>query len=143
MKPKYPHLVSFLLAILMMAALLLYGICYAHSVEQKYIHALANLRIPQSDLGCALQQIALEQPDLLMIYGSSEMLGGSSPYVAPLFFQNYPTGFNIYTVARHGDTSLDIAEDLAAIGPELRGKKIVFSFTPTMFNEEAVSPAAY
>lgn len=127
----------------MMAALLLYGICYAHSVEQKYIHALANLRIPQSDLGCALQQIALEQPDLLMIYGSSEMLGGSSPYVAPLFFQNYPTGFNIYTVARPGDTSLDIAEDLAAIGPELRGKKIVFSFTPTMFNEEAVSPAAY
>jgi len=127
----------------MMAALLLYGTFYAHSVEQKYIHALTNLRIPQSDLGIALQQIALEHPDLLMIYGSSEMLGGSSPYVAPRFFQNYPTGFNIYIVARPGVTSLDIAEDLAAIGSELRRKKVVFSFTPSMFDEEAVSPASY
>ncbi len=127
----------------MMSALLVYGIFYAHSMEQKYIHVLAPLMIPQSLLGSALQQVAFEQPDLLMVYGSSEMLRGSSPYLASQFFQKYPTGFNVYTVARTGATSLDIAQDLAAIGPELRGKKVVFSFTPSMFHEEAVSPAAY
>jgi D-alanine transfer protein len=46
-------------------------------------------------------------------------------------------------VAEGGAASLDIAQDLAAIGPELRGKKVVFSFTPSMFEVDEVTPPAY
>ncbi len=143
MKPKYPHTVSALLAILIASGLLAYGIFYSHSLEQKYIHALAPLMIPQSNIGSAMQQSAFAQPDLLVVYGSSEMLVENTPFRAFQFFQNYPTGFDVYEVAKGGATSLDIAQDLAAIGPELRGKKVVFSFTPSMFNAGEVNPVAY
>jgi D-alanine transfer protein len=137
LKSKYPHIVSFSLAILMISGLLIYGIFYAHSMEQKYIHAIAPLIISQSSIGSALQQVAFEQPDLLMVYGSSEMFVENTPFLPSRFFQDYPTGFEVYAVARVDATSLDIAQDLAAIGPELRGKKVVFSFTPSMFDEQA------
>ncbi len=104
---------------------------------------LAPLMLPQSNVGSALQQAAFRQPDLLVVYGSSEMLNEATAYGAFQFFQYYPTGFNVYEVAKSGATSLDIAQDLAAIGPELRGKKVVFSFTPTMFNAPEVTPLAY
>ncbi len=143
LKSKYPHMFSFLLAILISSGLLVYGTYYAHSMEQKYIYALAPLTIPQSKIGSALQQVAFEQPDLLVVYGSSEMNVGKPPFLASQFFQNYPTGFDVYVVAKNGAASLDIAEDLAAIGPELRGKKVVFSFTPTMFNTSQVHQPYY
>ena len=160
LKPNYSHLISASLTILLALGALIYGVGYAQSLENKYVHLLAPLMLPQSNLGSALQQAGFQQPDLLMVFGSSEMLVedipetmtygtstkiqiGSSPYGATQFFQYYPTGFNVYEIARGGAYSLDIAQDLAAIGPELRGKKVVFSFTPSMFNEPEVTPAAY
>ena len=109
-------------------------------------------------MGSALQQAGFQQPDLLMVYGSSELLVGDiptmmtygtpikipirgSPYGASQFFNTYPTGFNVYEIAKYGAYSLEIAQTLAAIGPELRGKKVVISFTPSMFIEqEAPTP---
>ncbi|HEY9151344.1 MAG TPA: D-alanyl-lipoteichoic acid biosynthesis protein DltD [Anaerolineales bacterium] len=153
------HLTSALLAIMIALGTLAYGTIYAQSMEQKYIHALTSLRLSQSNIGSALQQAAFQQSDLLMIYGSSEMViedtttvmtyGGSkvkidgTPYGASQFFQYYPTGFNIYEIAEGGTSSLNIAQALAAIGPQLRGKKVVISFTPTIYHKEAVSSSAY
>ena len=159
-KPKHSHLISALVAILLALGVLAFGTVYAQSLEDKYVHVLAPLMLPQSNAGSALQQAGFQQPDLLMVYGSSEMLVEdipmtltygtstkilfeSSPYGASQFFKNYPTGFNVYEIAKGGAYSLDIAQDLAAIGPELRGKKVVFSFTPSMFNEPEVTPVAY
>ncbi len=143
MKPKYSHVISAAFALLLALGFLIYGTVYARSLEQKYVHVLAPLMLSQSNVGSALQQAAFQQPDLLVVYGSSEMLVENTPYRAFQFFQNYPTGFDVYEVAKGGATSLDIAQDLAAIGPELRGKKVVFSFTPTMFNAAEVNPLAY
>jgi len=84
-----------------------------------------------------------QQPAILVVYGSSEMLDENTANRAPQFFQYYPTGFDVYKVAKSGATSLDIAPDLAAIGPELRGKKVVFSCTPTMWDAPEVSLPAY
>ena len=159
-KPNHSHLISALVAILLALGVLAFGTVYAQSLEDKYVHVLAPLMLPQSNAGSALQQAGFQQPDLLMVYGSSEMLVEdipmtltygtstkilfeSSPYGASQFFKNYPTGFNVYEIAKGGAYSLDIAQDLAAIGPELRGKKVVFSFTPSMFNEPEVTPVAY
>ncbi|MFZ1043118.1 MAG: D-alanyl-lipoteichoic acid biosynthesis protein DltD [Anaerolineales bacterium] len=143
MKSKHSHSISALLAVLLALGILAYGTAYAQSYENKYVHALAPLMLPQSNVGSALQQAAFQQPDLLVVYGSSEMLNETTQYRAFQFFQYYPTGFDVYEVAKSGATSLDIAQDLAAIGSELRGKKVVFSFTPTMFNALEVSPLAY
>src|SRR5271157_733810 len=159
LKPKHSHLISALVAILLALGVSAFGTVYAQSLEDKYVHVLAPLMLPQSNIGSALQQAGFQQPDLLMVYGSSEMLVedisftlkygtsnitiGSTPYGASQFFKNYPTGFNVYEIAKGGAYSLDIAQDLAAVGPELRGKKVVFSFTPSMFNEPEVTPVAY
>ena len=159
LKSNHLHLVSALLALLFVLGFLEYGTIYAQSLENKYVHVLAPLMLPQSNLGSALQQAGFQQPDLLMVYGSSEMLVEdvpmtmtygtskvpipSSPYGATQFFRYYPTGFDVYEIAKGGAYSLDNAQDLAAIGPELRGKKVVFSFTPSMFNEPEVTPLMY
>jgi D-alanine transfer protein len=45
--------------------------------------------------------------------------------------------------ARAGVTSLNIAQSLATIGPDLSGKKIVISFTPSMFESPGVGVLAY
>ncbi len=50
------------------------------------------------------------------------------------FFKTYPTGFTVYEVAVSAITSLEMAQNLAAFGPLLKGKKVVISFTPSMFN---------
>jgi len=157
--PKYTHLLSAAMALLLTLAAIIYGTVYAKSLEQKYIHALAPLVLPQANLGSALQQAGFQQSDLLMVYGSSEILVGdiravkqyagstiileSTTMGASQFFLRYPTGFDVYEIAHGGTTSLDIAQDLAAIGPELRGKKVVISFTPSMFIAYEVASDAY
>jgi len=140
---KYAHLISAPLAILLASGMLIGGTFYARTLEQKYVHALAPWMTSLSDTGSALQQTAIQQPDLLVVYGSSEMLNERTPYSAYEFFQDYPTGFNVFEIAKAGATSLDIAQDLAALGPELRGRKVVFSFTPTMFHAPEVNLASY
>jgi D-alanine transfer protein len=122
---------------------LIVGTQFARSIEDRYIHVLAPMLVPQSYVGSALQEAAFQQTDLLTVYGSSEMLNEASPFRSFNFFSKYPTGFQVFDVAKSGDTSLDIAEDLAALGPELKGKKLVISFTPTMFNAPEVGQKAY
>ncbi len=62
---------------------------------------------------------------------------------ASQFFQSYPTGFTVFEVAASGIASLEIAQNLAALGPEIKGKKVVISFTPSMFNETQVGRSEY
>ena len=143
MKKNLPHLLPALIAILIFAGILWAGNQYAQSSENRYVHALAPMLLPQTLNGSALQQAAIRQPDLLPVYGSSELIREDTPYRAFLFFNTYPTGFMVFEVARSAATSLIIAQELAALGPELRGKKVVISFTPTMFNAGEVSPSAY
>ncbi len=85
LNPNYAHLTSALLAILLALVVVAYGTIYAQSLEQKYIHALAPLILPQSNLGSALQQVAFQQPDLLMVYGSSELLFEDKPTMTALW----------------------------------------------------------
>jgi D-alanine transfer protein len=137
------HLVPALLAVLLIAAVLAGGVLYAQSVESRYVHALAA-RLPRHNLfGSALQRQALRQPDLLPVYGSSEVSDEVAGYMARDFFGAYPTGFAAFDVAIGGRTSLTMAEDIAALGPDLRGKKVIISFTPTMFVTKGVSGAEY
>src|SRR5271157_5767441 len=115
-KPRHSHLISALAAMLLALGVSAFGTVLAQSLEDKYVHVLAPLMLPQSNLGSALQQAGFQQPDLLMVYGSSEMLVEdvptimtygtskvpipSSPYGATQFFRYYPTGFDVYEIAK-------------------------------------------
>lgn len=137
------HLAAACAALLLAAACLAAGLIYARQLEDRYVHALATGVTDQMTIGEAFLQAAVEQPDLLPVIGSSELLAENGPYQANQFFQTYPTGFNTFVVARAGLTSLNMAQDAASAGTNLTGKKIVISFTPSMFSPEAAQEGTY
>ena len=128
-----PHLNAGIVSILILIIGLLGLDFYARALEQRYVNALAPLDLNQTIKGIALQRAAFHQPDLLPVYGSSELSMISTSNDADKFFATYPTGFTVLQVANLGISSLNMAEDLAALGPELRRKKIVISFSPASF----------
>jgi D-alanine transfer protein len=132
-KKSTPHLTSAILAILLLGAALAKFQSYARSLEQRYANALAPLNLPLTYNGIAVQRAALHKPDLLPVYGSSELTLLDNSYEANNFFRTYPTGFAVFEVANLGASSLTLAQDLASLGPDLRGKKIVISISPADF----------
>lgn len=120
-------------AILILAMGLLGFSVYARDLESRYVNALSGSDLPQILNGSALQRAAFHQPDLLPVYGSSEITLLDTAYQANKFFSTYPTGFMVFDVANLGASSITIAEALAGLGPDLRGKKVVISFSPATF----------
>ena len=143
MRKKLPHLLPALAAILIFIGILAGCSLYARSLEQKDVNALASVRSTQVNVGSVLQEAAFRQPDLLPVYGSSEVYEENDENSASQFFKTYPTGFTVFEVAVSGITSLEIAQNLASLGPELKGKKVVISFTASMFTNTEVGQKAY
>jgi D-alanine transfer protein len=138
-----PHFIPTLLAIMITLGLLASASLIASIVEQTYINALAPRGLRQAFIGSVLQEAALKQPDLLPVYGTSEIYNDEDENSADQFFQTYPTGFNVFEVASGGVSSLEMAQNLAALGPALKGKKVVISFTPTDFEDPQEPSKAY
>jgi D-alanine transfer protein len=138
-----PHILPALGALVILLVAIIVGNSYGSALENRYIHALAPLEIPQSRVGNVLQMAVLHQTDLLLVFGSSEMEGQASPYRALNFFASYPTGFEIFNISNSGENPLEIAQDLAALGPALKGKRIVISFTPSMFDQTRIRGYEY
>ena len=138
-----PHLIPALVAFLILAGALITFDRAASALEDQYIHALLPLQLPQVLNGSVLQQAALRQPDLLPVYGSSEMLSEPSSYHPSSLFASHPTGFEIINLSKFGENPLDIAQELAALGPELKNKKIVISFTPSLFDRVDIGSDEY
>ena len=127
------HIRAGIVSILLLCAGMIGFDAYGRSLENRYINALAPLDINQTINGIALQQAALQRPDLLLFYGSSDVMMTDTPYNAQRFFATYPTGFTVFQVANLGISSLNIAQYIAALGPDLRGKKVVVSISPANF----------
>ncbi len=138
-----PHLNAGIISILILILGLIGFDTYARSIEQRYVNALAPLNLTQTINGTALQRAALYQSDLLPVFGSSEITMIDTSYDAEKFFATYPTGFTVFQVANFGAASLTTAQDLAALGPDLRGKKIVISFSPATFTMSKLPPDYY
>ena len=140
---KLLHLRSVGVAIILLIVALAGGTVYARTVESRYVHALAPQLPPLNRLGSVLQMAAFQQTDLLFIYGSSELIDQAVPYGAAQFFGTYPTGFAPYIVADPAATSLIMAQSIASVGSEVRGRKVVISFTPSMFLDKMAIPEQY
>ena len=118
------------------------GLAYCRSVEARYIHALAPEFSEEKLQGAVLQREAFRQQNLLMMYGSSE-LAKEMPNNPVQFFKDYPTGFTVFPVGKPGATSLNILQKLAAAGPAVRGRKVVYSLSPGWFLAEQTDPTYY
>jgi D-alanine transfer protein len=129
--------------VLMVAiAVLTAGHLYARSLVSREVHAVAPEMFDLKNHGSAFQIAAFRQPDLLPIYGSSD-LNVPNQYHASTFFRNYPTGFTVFPVGEVGCTCLSWLQALAAVGPDLRGKKVVFSLSAKWFMTDMVDAFSY
>jgi D-alanine transfer protein len=140
-----PHLAPALTAVTLAVVVLAAFGSYARSLENHSIMALAadeaiiereSKLAPVKNQGSALQQAALETDGLLPIYGSSELLvlaDYTRPFHATNLFRDQPTGFTVFPVGEAGSTCLIILQKMAAVGPRLKGRKLVVSVSPAWF----------
>ncbi len=138
MKPMH------LMAALVAAALVTLGALGASAVENRVFDDLAPawFILGQKQHSLALERIAYDRGDVMPMYGSSEIAKPQLHHASD-FFKSFPTDFTVFTIARPGASSLIYAQQIAAIGPEAQGKKIVISLTPNLFTTRKVNEASF
>ncbi len=137
-----PHLFSALIALTLAAAILWAGKMLAVHLEHNALPALTPDPFSLKNQGLAFQRGAARAPDILPIYGSSELIH-PIPDRSGDFFRTAPTGFQVSPVGKPGTTSMIILQKLGALGSDLRGKKIAISLSPSWFFVPVINPHSY
>ena len=127
-----PHLFSAIIAVGVAATILFAGRMFAIHLEHKTLHEIVPRVFELKNQGLAFQRTAAHAQDVLPLYGSSELITPVRER-AGVFFRGAPTGFQASPVGKVGTTPLIMLQDLAALGPDLRGKKIAISLSATWF----------
>jgi D-alanine transfer protein len=137
-----PHLFSAVVALGVAATILFAGRMFAIHLENKTLHAIAPRVFELKNQGLAFQRTAAHAQDVLPLYGSSELITPVRER-AGVFFRSAQTGFQASPVGKVGTTPLIMLQDLAALGPDLRGKKIAISLSAVWFVAPDVNPYYY
>ena len=137
-----PHLFSALVACAIVIAILCSGRLLAIYLERKTVHWIAPRDFFIKNQGLAFERAAARRPDILLLYGSSELID-PIPNRASDFFSSAPTGFQVCPVGKAGTTSLIILQKLGALGSELRGRKVAISLSASSFLTPALRPEFY
>jgi D-alanine transfer protein len=137
-----PHLSSALIACALTAALLGGGRLLAIYLEERTIHSTAPRDFFIKNQGLAFERAAARAPDVLLLYGSSELID-PIPNRASDFFRKEPTGFEVCPVGKAGTTSLIILQKLGALGSDLHGRKVAISLSASSFLTRAERPEFY
>jgi D-alanine transfer protein len=137
-----PHLLSALVACLLAAAILCGGRMLAIHFEERTIHSTAPRDFFIKNQGLAFERAAARAPDILLLYGSSELID-PIPNRASDFFSKEPTGFEVCPVGKAGTTSLIVLQKLGALGSHLRGRKVAISLSASSFLSPGVRPEFY
>ena len=127
------HLFSGLIASGLAAALLFAGEIVAIHLEHTTLPSTAPRLFPLKNQGLAFQRVAAYAPDVLPLYGSSELIVPPVSARASIFFRTAPTGFQISPVGYGGTPLLIILQKIGALGLDLRGKKVAISLSPGWF----------
>ena len=117
MNANRTHLQAASFAALITGAVVAVLLAICQRAEHRYIYAFAPELSDVKLQGVALQQAAFQQPDLLVLYGSSELVK-EVPNRATDFFSQFPTGFRVFPVGKAGTISLANLLKLAAVGDE-------------------------
>lgn len=129
-------------ALILFAALAAGGERYAERVADRDVHAIAPEMFAEKTRGTLLQRAAFRAPDLLPLYGSSELLL-PDPAHASALFRDYPSGFTVFPVGAPGSASLVWLQAVAAVGGDLRGQRVAISLSPRLFTGDMADPHAY
>ena len=144
MSPATPriHLSAFFLALFITGVFAVCALLACRDLEVRYVHTIASELNDLKLQGVALQKEAFKQDDLLVLYGSSELVK-EVPNRASEFFEPYPTGFRVFPVGKAGTVSLAILQKIASVGADLRGRKVALSLSPSFFFDETVNADYY
>jgi len=128
-----PHVSAGAIA-LGLAAITLFA---AHRVLIHLEHATIACTAPESfalkNQGLVFQRAAAHSPNVLPIYGSSELLRPAAPERGNIFFRTAPTGFQLSPVGSGGANPLIMLQKVGALGSALRNKRLAFSLSPGWF----------
>jgi len=127
-----PHLFSAVIAVGVAATILFAGWTAAIHLERRTLGWTAPQQFQLKNQGMVFQRTAARARRVLPLYGSSELIIGV-PDRANKFFQNAPTGFQVSAVGTVGATSLIILQKIAALGSDLRGRRLAVSISPVWF----------
>jgi D-alanine transfer protein len=128
-----PHLFSGLVACALATVLLFAGRMVAVHLERTTVSSTAPELFPLKNQGLAFQRAAVHTPNVLPLYGTSELIIPPVQDRANLFFRSAPTGFQISPVGGGGANLLVMLQKVGALGSDLRGKKLVISLSPGWF----------
>jgi D-alanine transfer protein len=128
-----PHLFSGLIASSLTAAVLLGAGMVAVHLEHTTILATAPELFPLKKQGLAFQRAAARAPNVLPLYGSSELMFPPVPERASVFFRSAPTGFQVSPAGAGGANSLSMLQKIGALGSDLHAKKLAISLSPGWF----------
>jgi len=137
-----PHVSSAIIACALTAAILCGARLLAIYLEERTIHSTAPRDFFIKNQGLAFERGAARAPDILLLYGSSELID-PIPNRASDFFSREPTGFEVCPVGKAGATSLIILQKLGALGSQLRGRKIAISLSASSFLTPTLKPEFY
>jgi D-alanine transfer protein len=105
----------------------------AREQDPELVHSKSIERVERvKNQGMSLQRTALQQADLVSVYGSSE-LRKPIPDKAGIFFSHYPTGFAVFQVGKAGATSIILLEKIAASAPAGGARHLAISLSSTWF----------
>src|SRR5205823_2984994 len=90
--PTLAHLLPAFAAAVLLGVALAVGAAYAAAREAAGLLALGPKPLQQVDVGAAFQVAALNRPDVLLVFGASE-LGLGEAAVPSRLFRDAPTGF--------------------------------------------------
>src|SRR5260370_1562925 len=117
-RPSAPHLSSALIACALPIAILCGCRLLAIHLEEKTIHATAPRDFSIKNQGLAFQRAAARAPDILLLYGNSELIEPGANKASD-FFSSAPSGFQVCPVGKPGATALIILQKVGALGSEL------------------------
>ena len=137
-----PHVAASACVVLVAAGAALTLHLSVRSVAREYVHALAPVDIRLKPYGLAINEEAFRHDDLLVVFGSSELLF-TSRFDAYQIFRYYQTGFQVYSVATPSATPIILLQRIGALGTSLRGRKVVITVTPPVFFRPPLDQASY
>ena len=130
---RRPHLFAVLVALALAAIVLFAAARVLIHLEHATIVATAPESFGLKNQGLAFQRAAAHSPNVLPIYGSSELRIPAVPERGDNFFRTAPTGFQLSPVGSGGANPLIMLQKVGALGSALRGKKLAISLSPGWF----------
>lgn len=123
-------IVAATLAIGLVFVACLVGRAYAFDQAKAYAHAVSGLEVDIKWQTLTFQRAALADETILPIYGASELFSHQAdPYRGTTFFQNEPTGYNLFAVGEDGMWDANFFQMFGVLAGDLRSKKLVITDT--------------